>query len=146
MISMNISVSHGPYIEVCLKQTKLGPVRPLGVTAMTLSDTLHAWGTPDFKHCFTSELEKVSPDQLPLQQALAHSSRVSNEPFSVTMISSSDDPSFIHVKAGVFYSGFVGGGSCIDLSSPADTIIEHCELQVDIDKKSGNATVTLLPS
>ncbi len=113
---------------------------------MTLTDTLHAWGTPDFKHCFTSELEKVPPEQLPLQQALAHSSRVSNEPFSVTMISSSDDPSFIHVKAGVFYSGFVGGGSCVDLSVSSDTITEHCELQVDIDKNSGNATVTLLPS
>ena len=110
---------------------------------MILSDALHAWGTPEFTHCFTSELEKVSPDQLPLQQALAHSSRVSNEPFSVTMISMSDQPSCIRVKAGVLYSGIVEGGSC-ELS-PDDTVTEHCELLVDIDKQSGNASVSLLP-
>lgn len=111
---------------------------------MILSDALHAWGTPEFTHCFTSELEKVSPDQLPLQQALAHSSRVSNEPFSVTMISSLEQASCIRVKAGIFYSGIIEGGSC-DLP-PVDTVTEHCELMIDIDKQSGDASVSLLPS
>jgi len=113
---------------------------------MTLTDTLHAWGTPEFKHCFTSELEKIPADQLPLQQALEHTSRVSNEPFTVTMISSSDDPACIHVKAGVFYSGIVDPGACIEDQASLNTVTEHCELQVDIDKKSGNATVILLNS
>jgi hypothetical protein len=113
---------------------------------ITLKDSLQAWGTTEFNQRFKAEVEHLPADELPLQQALQHTSYVSSDPFSVMILSASDEPNLIHVKAGAFYSGIIAGCSCVDDPTPMSTIAEHCELQFDIDKRSGQATVTLLPS
>ncbi|HEY0719623.1 MAG TPA: hypothetical protein VGE50_00065 [Gammaproteobacteria bacterium] len=113
---------------------------------ITLNESLKAWGSPAFNQCFKAEIEQLPADELPLQQGLSLTSYVSDEPFNVTVLAASDEPNLIHVKAGAFYSGIIAGCSCEDDPTPMSTIAEHCELQFDIDKRSGATTVTLLPS
>lgn len=113
---------------------------------ITLTDSLKAWNTADFNQRFKSEVEHLPAIELPLQQGLSQTSYVSDEPFSVMVLSTSDDPSSIHVKAGAFYSGIIAGCSCEDDPTPMNTITEHCEMQFDIDKRNGNTSVTLLRS
>ena len=113
---------------------------------ITLRNSLQAWGTSEFNQRFKTEVESLPADQLPFQQALLHTSYVSSEPFSVMVLSASDESNLIHVKAGAFYSGIIAGCSCVDDPTPMSTIAEHCELQFDIDKQNGATTVTLLPS
>lgn len=113
---------------------------------ITLTDSLKAWNTTEFNQRFKAEVEHLPANELPLQQGLTHTSYVSDEPFSVMVISTFDDPNRIHVKAGAFYSGIIAGCSCVDDPTPMSTIAEHCELQFDIDKRSGQTSVTLLPS
>lgn len=113
---------------------------------ITLRDSLKAWSGADFNQHFKREVEQLSATELPLQQALQHTSSISSDPITVMVLATSEDASIIRVKAGVIYSGIIGGCSCIDDPTPMSTITEHCELQFDIDKQSGATTVTLLPS
>ena len=55
-----------------------------------------------------------------------------------------DDEGFIHVKAGIFYSGIIAGCSCADDPTPVDEQNEYCEVQFEINKKTAEATVALL--
>lgn len=113
---------------------------------ITLKDSLKAWGGTEFNQRFKAEVEHLRAEELPLQQALQHTSYVSSDPFSVMVLSTSDETDLIHVKAGAFYSGIIAGCACVDDPTPMSTIAEHCEMQFDIDKRSGETTVTLLPS
>ncbi len=113
---------------------------------IALTESLRAWGTPEFTLRFKTEVERLPAEQLPLQQGLQHTSYVSSEPFSVMVLAASDEPHLIHVKAGAFYSGIIAGCSCVDDPTPMSTIAEHVVLQFDIDKRDGSTTVTLLPS
>jgi len=49
------------------------------------------------------------------------------------------------VKAGIFYKSIIAGCSCSDDPSPIDEVDEHCEVMIEIDKRSAEATITLLP-
>jgi len=112
---------------------------------ITLKYSRKAWGSPEFNQRFKSEVESLRADQLPLQEALQYTSYVSNDPFSIMVLTTSEDTHLIRVKAGVLYSGIVAGCSCVDDPTPISTVAEHCELQFEIDKRSSAATVTLLP-
>lgn len=113
---------------------------------ITLSDSLKAWGTPEFEQRFKAEVEQLPAAQLPLQQALEHSSHVSSEPFNVMVLAASEEAHLIHIKAAALYSGIIAGCSCADDPTPISTITEHCELLFTIDKGNGATSVTLLPS
>ena len=110
-----------------------------------LHHALSAWGTPEFERCFKAEVEALPAAVLPLQQALAYTACVSDEPFSVMLLNTSEDEETIQVKAGVFYSGIIGGCSCADDPTPNDTQREYCVLRFAIDKRSAATTLTLLP-
>ncbi len=103
-----------------------------------------ACGTPIFRECFKEEVEQLSADQLPLQQGLSLSSYVSAEPFTVMVISVTDDESTIHVKAGFFYSGIIAGCSCSDDPSPTDVQPEYCDVQFTIDKATAETAYSLI--
>lgn len=109
-----------------------------------LKESLNAWGATDFNDCFKAEVERLPHAALPLQQALAYTACVSREPFTVMVLNASDEGDGIRVKAGVFYTGNIGGCSCADDPTPNDTMREHCELQFDIDKVTAETIVTLL--
>ena len=109
-----------------------------------LPKALNAWGTPDFNDVLKRELEQISIDQLPLQQGLSTCSYVAGEAFQVMVISAAEADGAIRAKAGVFYAGIIAGCSCADDPTPVEEQSEYCEVQLDINRLTGEATVALL--
>ncbi|MDH5444409.1 MAG: hypothetical protein OEY52_02565 [Gammaproteobacteria bacterium] len=91
-----------------------------------------------------SELEALPDNQLPLQQGLSQSSYVADSPFKVTVLKLTETEKEISLKVGVFYSGIIAGCNCADDPSPADEINEYCELDIQIDRATGQAQISLL--
>lgn len=56
----------------------------------------------------------------------------------------SEEAGFIRARAGIFYTGVIAGCSCADDPTPVDEQNEYCDVRVDIDKQTGEATIALL--
>ncbi len=110
---------------------------------LILEKSLGAWGTPGFEAALKQELAQHA-EQLPLQRALSSSSSVVDAPITVVILSATELESLIRVKTGIFYQGLVGGCACANDPTPESENTEYCEVQLDIDKASGAAAVTLL--
>ena len=109
-----------------------------------LSNALNAWGTADFSAVLKQEIEQLTIAQLPLQQGLSSTSHALDDRLRVMIISVADEGRIIRAKAGIFYTGIVAGCSCADDPTPVNEESEYCELQLDIDKTTGETTVVLL--
>lgn len=110
---------------------------------LTLEKSLRAWGTAAFEQTLKQELAEHAAE-LPLQQALTHSSSVAEAPVTVLVQSVSDLGGALRVKTGIFYEGLLGGCACANDPTPESTYTEYCELLLEIDKASAAAMVTLL--
>lgn len=109
-----------------------------------LTKSLEAWGTPNFEGVLKSEVEQINADLLPLQQGLATTSHVAENPHKAMIINVTDEPDTIRVKAGIFYSGMVIGCSCADDPTPINEQSEYCEVEFIINKNTAEARVLLL--
>jgi len=107
-------------------------------------DALNAWGTPDFNAILRQEIERLTADQLPLQQGLSTGSHALDNRLRAMIISASDEGNTIRARAGIFYSGIIAGCSCADDPTPVNEENEYCEVQLDIDKATAGMTVVLL--
>ncbi len=110
---------------------------------LQLTKAATAWRQNGFNTILKEEIEQVDASQLPLQAGLSQSSYVSDEPFRVMVIGSTDTDNCIRVHIGVFYTGIIAGCNCADDPTPVDTQTEYCEMLVEIDRQSGEAVVTL---
>ena len=110
-----------------------------------MTKALSAWGSPAFSDLLIRELERLPHVVLPLQQALAHSSHVSSDPFKVMLIGAREESDAIAVRAGIFYSGITAGCSCVDDPTPVEPQTEYCNLLIRIRKPGGEISVSLLP-
>jgi len=117
-------------------------VQDIGMIQLT--ETLNAWGTPDFKDVLKKEIEQIDAGQLPLQQGLSTGSHVIDGKFNVMIIGVAEDAAIIRVKAGIFYSGIIAGRSCADDPAPVNEESEYCVVQLDINKQTADTTVALL--
>lgn len=109
-----------------------------------LDKSLRAWGTSGFKDILKQEIAQLGADQLPLQQGLSTGNYVADEPITVAINSVVEMEEVIRVKAGIFFKGVIGGCSCTDDPTPTSDINEYCEVQLDIDRNTAAATVTLV--
>jgi hypothetical protein len=112
-----------------------------GVLMIRLTNSIAAWGTPEFAAVLKRELQGLGGDGLPLQQGLSASSQVADAPIEVLILRVADEGEAILVKAGVFYSGVIAGCSCADDPTPVGENTEYCELRLHIHKGSGEARV-----
>ena len=112
---------------------------------INLNKIITQWGTPTFESSLKLEVQKMSVDQLPLQKGLSASNIALDDNIKAIILNSSDSENNIAAKVGLFYTGVVAGCNCSDDPSPVDVQNEYCEVQLDINKTSGDATVTLLP-
>ncbi len=110
---------------------------------LILEKSLAAWGTPDFEPVLKRELAQHA-EHLPLQRALTHSSTVADTPVTVLVQRAAEAGGAIHVRAGIFYEGLLGGCACANDPTPESPYTEYCELDLDIDRASGEASVRLL--
>jgi len=115
---------------------------------ITLPISLKSWHKNGFDETFKQnlklELALVDHEHLPLQQGLSLSSYVSNEKISVIIHKTEETPKSIIIKSGIFYSGIIAGCSCSDDPSPIDTQNEYCDLMIDIDKTTAEASISLI--
>jgi hypothetical protein len=110
---------------------------------MQLAEVLDAWGTPSFEPVLKAALISQA-GQLPLQQALAHSSSVADGPISVVLRGVEEKDGRLCVDVGIFFHGVTGGCSCADDPTPLDENNEYCRLQLDIDRDTAVTAISLL--
>ncbi len=110
-----------------------------------LTKSLDAWGTSTFKGVMKDELEHLDAQLLPLQAGLSQGSYVSERQFSVMILGASEEAGIIFARAGIFYTSIIAGCNCADDPSPVDEQTEYCEIQFEINKKTAETTVQLLP-
>ncbi|MET0029066.1 MAG: hypothetical protein ABW101_15665 [Candidatus Thiodiazotropha sp.] len=111
---------------------------------LKLEQALQAWGSEHFAGLVKQALESLPHHELPLQQALQHSSQVSDEPIEVMMLNVAESVDRINLRLGVFYSGVIAGCNCADDPTPVDTVSEYCILGLDIDRRTAEAAIVLL--
>jgi len=108
-----------------------------------LAKSLSAWGTPAFNDVLKKEIECLDAQCLPLQQGLLHSSYATDSDFNVMIINAREEQDFLHIKAGIFFSGVIAGCSCADDPTPVPEQSEYCEILVDIKKTSAETFISL---
>jgi hypothetical protein len=111
-----------------------------------LIKTLSAWGTGDFSEALKKEIEQLDAQQLPLQQGLSSGSYALGDKIEAMVIGASEQDGFIRARVGIFYSGILAGCSCADDPTPVEPQPEYCEVQVEIDRNTAEATIVLLPT
>ncbi len=112
---------------------------------LRLAKTLNAQGTPDFKDILKKELEQIAPEQLPLQQGLSAGSHVQDDKFTAVILGVTEENDSIRARVGIFYTSIIAGCSCADDPTPVSELNEYCKMQLDIDKKTAETKVALLP-
>lgn len=110
-----------------------------------MTQSRNAWGTSEFESVFKHEIEQLDAGQLPLQQGLKTGSYALDGKHKAMVIGVSEAADAIHVKAGIFYSGILTGCACADDPTPVNQESEYCVVQMRIDKRTAETTVTLLP-
>lgn len=111
---------------------------------LRLPQVLDAWGTPMFETVLKNALAGMDATHLPLQQGLTRSSYALADKISATLLAMHESAGFIHVKAGIFYTGVIAGCSCADDPTPMDEEAEYCEVRIDIRKNDADTRITLL--
>ena len=110
-----------------------------------LTNTLNAWGAPTFKDVMKDEVEHLDAQLLPLQAGLSQGSYVGEKQFSVMILGASEEAGIILARAGFFYTSIIAGCNCADDPSSVEEQTEYCEMQFEINKKTAEVTVKLLP-
>lgn len=108
---------------------------------MHLPESAHAWDRADFPAVLKRELAAHAAE-LPLQQALSGTSAVADEAVTVVLLAAQADATTIHAKVGIFFAGILAGCSCADDPTPVEPQTEYCELEVAIERATGNASLS----
>jgi hypothetical protein len=102
----------------------------------------------EFNATLARELEALGPQHPalnPLLQAgLSQTSAVADEPITVSVLGSDEEEGQVRARLGVFYAGVIAGCNCADDPTPVDSLVERCELLLDLDCTTGAARLMLL--
>ena len=106
-----------------------------------LTRSLAAVGTPGFETVLSAELAALGPDALGLQQALSAGNTALSDGIGFMILHSRETPDSIQVRAGVFFTSILGGCACADDPTPENENAEYCEIDVILDRRTGQARV-----
>lgn len=109
-----------------------------------LPASLQAWPGEAFAPVLATEVAALGTAALPLQAGLTASSVALDDGLSVMLIGAESTADAIVARVGVFYAGLVAGCSCADDPTPVEAQPEYCELEVVIDRTTGEARIRLL--
>lgn len=110
---------------------------------LRLESALSVWGRPEFEETLKRELMQFGIADLPLQAGLTSGSQAIDRPICVIIKRIEDAGPVIRVMTGIFFKSVIAGCSCADDPTPTNELDEFCELQLDIDKMTAVATITL---
>ena len=108
-----------------------------------LSRSLCAWGSGAFEATLKEEIAQLGADVLPLQQGLSSGSTSLDANLEVMVLRVTEESDRLRVRAGIFYSSIVSGCSCADDPTPVDENREYCEVELEIDRETGEARAAL---
>ncbi len=107
-----------------------------------LPNSLRDWKTDAFEQSLKTEMERFRRDVLPLKDAIEDLNSVDDSDLGVTFISANDDDKFINARVGVYFAEIVSCCSCGE-DSPVEEA--YCEMNVTIDKSTGDAEFSVGP-
>lgn len=110
----------------------------------SLTRSLQAFGTPDFEATLKQELAALGPDALGLQQGLMAGSVSLGRDIGIMLLRVREEPGRLAVRAGVFFTSALGGCACADDPTPEETNHEYCELELDMNRSTGEARITIV--
>jgi hypothetical protein len=108
-----------------------------------LTRSLSAWGSDTFEATLKEEIAQLGADFLPLQQGLSSGSTSLDANLEVMILRVTEWPDRLRVRAGIFYSSIISGCSCADDPTPVDENREYCEVDLEIDRESGEVRAAL---
>ena len=111
-----------------------------------LTRSLGAWRTPDFESVLIGELATLDASHFPLQAGLKRSSYALSTDVKLMFIVAVDSPDAVKARIGIHYQGMIAGCNCADDPSPVDSVNEYCEVELCIDKRTAEASFTLMES
>jgi hypothetical protein len=115
-----------------------------GVAVMPrLIRSIQAWGTPRFEAVLREEIAQLGAGVLPLQAGLTSGSIGLDDKVSAMILGVTEAPDAIRVRAGIFYTSILAGCACADDPTPENENAEYCQVELEIDRASGEARVRL---
>jgi len=106
-----------------------------------LQRSLKAFGSPDFAAVLREELAAFGPDALGLQQALSAGNTALSDGIGIMILHHLETSDTLQVRAGVFFTSVLGGCACADDPTPENENAEYCEIEITIDRRTGEALV-----
>lgn len=104
-----------------------------------LRRSLASFGSPGFEAVLKEELAALGPDALGLQRALTAGSLARPDDIGIMVLRHRERSDAIEVRAGVFFLSVLGGCACADDPTPENEHAEYCEIDVTIDRQTGEA-------
>ena len=108
-----------------------------------LANTLQEWPHESWARALKREIESLPGGSLPLDEAVTRCGIVDDSDISVTVINATQNSTSIEATVGVFFTEIVSGCVCGEDPTAENA---YCELLVHIDKITGAADFTLIPS
>jgi hypothetical protein len=105
--------------------------------------SIQAWGTPGFEAVLREEIAQLGAGVLPLQAGLTSGSIGLDDKVSATILGVTEGPDALRVRAGIFYTSILAGCACADDPTPENENAEYCQVELEIDRASGEARVRL---
>ena len=105
------------------------------------SQSIDSFGTNNFTTHLKQEFAAVDQTVLPLHHATTQGGIVDDKHIAISVLNSVEKEKTIEVKVSVFFDEIVGGCSCGD---PPMKVNNYCEMLVEINKKTAEATFILL--
>lgn len=105
--------------------------------------TIRALGSPGFETVLKEEIVQLGVKGLPLQQGLTTGSVSLDDGLSAMILGITETPDSLRVRAGIFYASIIAGCACADDPTPVDEHTEYCEVELVIDRKTGECQVGL---
>jgi hypothetical protein len=111
---------------------------------MRLMQAVRAWGRPEFREVLKAEVEGLGVDELPLRQALRSGNFVIDARPRVMVNGVDERGDAIIARLGLFFAGIDAGSCCSEDPTAVEPHPEYCELELEIDRVTGETRVSLL--
>jgi len=95
-----------------------------------------------FEAALKEELAALGPDALGLQLALSAGNTALSDSIGIMILSLQETSNAVQVRAGVFFTSIISGCACADDPTPEGENAEYCEIDITIDRRSGEALVS----
>ena len=110
------------------------------VARRRLVSSVSAWGSDSFSSVLSTEIRNLPPGELPLTEATSQGGYVDDSNLEITVFHVGGDKHSIRASIGCFFTEIVICCGCGE--EPMQTN-GYCQMQVEIDKVTGEARFTV---